>query len=387
MNMLKRFLSSRVQKGLQDFPAVAILGPRQCGKSTLAKSILEDQKQRSTLYLDLERPSNLNLFREPELFFSENKDKLICLDEIQRLPEFFPLLRSVIDDDNRNGQLLLLGSASRDLIRQSSESLAGRIHYLELSPFLIHELGEDKLRDLWLKGGFPRAILNTDENTAFEWHESFVNTFLERDLSNLGFNFPPLRMHRFWMMCAHIHGQLINRSKLGESLGVSYHTIQSYLEALEGSFMVRILRPFVDNLKKRLIKSPKVYIRDSGILHSLLNIKSFNELLGHPAYGSSWEGFAMENILSSIRGWEPSFYRDSYGNEIDLLLQKGNDRIAIEFKASTNPKPSAFIYKSIEVLSCSSAWIVSPVEIAYPLGKDIRVTSLSSMIQELQSKG
>jgi len=297
---IKRFFTEKIRERLLNIPGVIILGPRQCGKSTLAKAIIS--KIENAVYLDLERPSDINKLIDPEAFLSLNADKLICLDEIQRVPELFPILRSVIDENRRNGQFIILGSASPDLIRQSSETLAGRVSYFELTPFLFKEISEhsspNKLRKLWLRGGFPRSYLASDEKESFEWRLNFIRTFLERDIPQLGFRIPAKTLERFWKMCAHLHGQLLNSSKLGESLGVSHHTVRSYSDLLEQTFVLRVLRPYESNLKKRLIKSPKIYIRDTGLLHALLDIESHNELLGHPVYGASWEGFVIENILS-----------------------------------------------------------------------------------------
>ena len=375
---IERKLGSTVLKKLKNNPVVAILGPRQCGKSTLAKKVILPIK--NSLYLDLERSSDLNKLQDPEAFFLSNKNKLTCIDEIQRKPDIFPTIRSVVDEENRNGRFLILGSASPDLIRQSSESLAGRIAYLELTPFLFEELITHKksveLRDLWLKGGFPRSYLARDETESYEWRENFIKTFLERDIPQLGFRIPSKHIERFWMMCSHINGDVLNRSKLGESLGVSHHTVQTYLDILENTYMLRVLKPLETNLKKRLIKSSKLYIRDSGLLHSLLQIVNQNDLFGHPVYGASWEGFALENILSSISIWKPYFYRDSNGSEIDLILEKANKRIAVEFKVSTSPTISKRFYNSIRDVEANETWIVAPVSDTYKLKPNIFVTSL-----------
>lgn len=383
---IERKLGSTVLKKLKNNPVVAILGPRQCGKSTLAKKVILPIK--NSLYLDLERSSDLNKLQDPEAFFLSNKNKLTCIDEIQRKPDIFPTIRSVVDEENRNGRFLILGSASPDLIRQSSESLAGRIAYLELTPFLFEELITHKksveLRDLWLKGGFPRSYLARDETESYEWRENFIKTFLERDIPQLGFRIPSKHIERFWMMCSHINGDVLNRSKLGESLGVSHHTVQTYLDILENTYMLRVLKPLETNLKKRLIKSSKLYIRDSGLLHSLLQIVNQNDLFGHPIYGASWEGFALENILSSISIWKPYFYRDSNGSEIDLILEKANKRIAVEFKVSTSPSISKRFYNSIRDVEANETWIVAPVSDTYKLKPNIFVTSLYELIKHLQ---
>lgn len=375
---IERLLTEKVKRKLQNSPAVCILGPRQCGKSTLAKAIISNKKD--TLYLDLERPSDINKLRDPEAFFSINSDKLICLDEIQRLPEIFPVMRSVIDGNGRNGQFLMLGSASPDLIKQSSETLAGRISYVELTGFLFLEVNKSKglktLRNLWLKGGFPRSYLIADETASYEWRLDFIRTFLERDIPQLGFKTPAKKLERFWQMCAHVHGQLLNCSMIGESMGVSHHTIRSYVDMLEQTFVLRVLLPYKSNLKKRLVKSPKLYIRDTGLLHALLGVESNNDLLGHPIYGYSWEGFVVENILSCFPNWNAFFYRTGLGTEIDLILEKGSRRVAVECKASSAPVLNKGFWNALDDLEIEEAWIIAPVKDVYPIKNKVKVVSL-----------
>ncbi len=376
-NYIPRTLEQKVHGKLRHNPAVVILGPRQCGKSTLAKKVIEGIPD--STYLDLEKPSHINMLQDPEAFFELNADRLICLDEIQRTPDIFTILRSVIDERNRNGQFLLLGSASRDLIRQSSETLAGRISYLELTPFLLNEVVKKAdihaLRNFWLRGGFPRSYLASDETISFEWREDFIQTFLERDIPQLGLHLSANLLRRFWQMCAHIHGQVFNASKLGESLGITYHTVQSYIDLLDQTFLLRVLRPLSVNLKKRLIKSPKIYIRDPGLLHALLAVQSQNDLLGHPIYGASWEGFVIEQIIANLPGWQPFFYRTSTGGEIDLILEKGRRRIAIECKVSTALHLSRGWWNALHDLDIHAAWIIAPVQERYPLKKNVHVCS------------
>ena len=248
---VKRTLSEKIQQKLHNIPAVIILGPRQCGKTTLAKAFISGIAR--AVYLDLERPSDINKLRDPEAFFSLNADKLICLDEIQRVPELFAVLRGVIDANSRNGQFIILGSASPDLVKQSSETLAGRMSYLDLTPFLFMEVSQDDspsvLRELWLRGGFPRSYLMPDDRESFEWRLDFIRTFLERDIPQLGFRIPARALERLWKMCAHTHGQLLNSSRFGESLGVSHHTVRSYIDLLEQTFVLRVLQPYEANLK------------------------------------------------------------------------------------------------------------------------------------------
>lgn len=378
---IPRTLSDTIYKRLKHRPVVAILGPRQCGKSTLAKHILSQLS--NTLYLDLEKTSDHNKLRDPEAFFSVNAGKLICLDEIQRVPDLFPILRSIIDEENRNGQLLLLGSASRDLIQQSSESLAGRISYLELTPFLLPEIKKNQLRSLWLRGGFPQSFLETDHGESYIWRKDFIRTFLERDIPQLGFSIPARSIERLWRMCAHSHGQILNATKLGASLGISHHTIKSYIDILSETFLLRILEPYSSNLKKRLVKSPKIYIRDSGLLHALLDINSHNDLLGHTVYGTSWEGFALETIISMTPDWRHYFYRTSTGVELDLVMVRGERKIAIEFKVATSPKPGKGFWIAIRDLEISETYIVSPVNDSYPIENGVQIQTLSGVLKKL----
>ena len=363
-----RALQKRLDNQLSRIPVVAILGPRQCGKSTLAKAYLE--KLYASVILDLERPADLRSLSDPEAYFAANDDKLICIDEIQNYPDLFPVLRYETDRRARNGQFLILGSASPDLIRQSSESLAGRITYLELTPFLLDEIGApaESIRSLWLRGGFPRSYLAENDDASFEWRLDFIRTFLERDIPSLGINISTLQIRRLWTMLAHSSGQVVNYSKLSESLGISRNTVRHYIEILEHTYMVRLLQPWYSNIKKRLVKSPKIYIRDSGILHSLLEIDNHNVLFSHPGYGQSWESFALENILSMIDGkWRPSFYRSEKGNEIDLILEKGSQRICLEFKASSAPRVSKGFWVAHEDIQPGLSWIVAPVVQSYPM--------------------
>ncbi len=384
-----RSVSWQIDQRLREMPAVALLGARQCGKSTLAKTVLESNP--NGIYLDLERPRDRNKLQDAEMFLGLNRDKLICLDEIQRIPEFFALLRGVIDERRSNGQFLILGSASRDLIRQSSESLAGRISYLELTPFFLSEVaseGESALRKLWLRGGFPRSHLADDDGGSFRWRLDFIRSFLERDIPQLKLRIPPERIERLWQMCAHTHGQLLNYSKLAGSLGITDHTVRTYIELLSGAFMVRILMPFHGNLKKRLVKSPKVYIRDSGILHTLLGIETLNDLLGHPVYGASWEGLIIENILAGLKPQvKISFYRTARGAELDLVMEKGGTCLAIECKVSSSPTISRGCHQAIQDLGIEHTWIVAPVDERYPVAQNITVVPLDECFTDLQAWG
>ena len=384
--MIERLLEPRVRQWLGRFPAVAILGPRQCGKSTLARTVLAGFP--GAVHLDLERPSEAARLRDPEAFFAANAGRLVCLDEIQRVPELFPVLRAVLDDGRRNGQVLVLGSASPELLRQSSESLAGRIGYLELTPFLLPEVlsakaGPGELRTHWRRGGFPRSYLAATEDDSREWREEFIRTFLERDLPQLGVKVAAGTLHRFWQMAAHYHGELWNASKISQSLGVSQPTVQSYVRMLEHAFMLRVLPPLEANLKKRLVKTPKVYLRDSGLLHALLHLETENDLLGQPVYGSSWEGYVIEQVLGLLPGWEAFFYRTSTGSECDLVLQRGRRRLAIECKASSAPELTPDFHRAIEDLQPETTWVVAPVKAPYPAGHEIKVAPLPELLEEL----
>ncbi len=345
--------------------------------------------RKKTVVLDLERPSDLRKLEDPEFFFATQADQMICIDEVQRVPDLFSIMRSAIDADRRNGRFLILGSASQDLIRQSSETLAGRIQFLELTPFTLEEMfprfgsGSETVSRAWLRGGFPESVLAETERVSLTWRESFVRTFLERDLGQLGFNLSASTMRRFWTMLAHYHGNLLNGAKLGQALGVSIPTVGRYLDALEQTYMVRVLRPLEINLKKRMVKSPKVYLRDSGVLHALLEIENLEGLMGHPVVGASWEGHAMENIITAMSRWRPSFYRTSGGEEIDLVLERGRKRLVFEFKASMSPRVSRGFAGTLEVLQPACAWVVAPVKEAWELPQGAKVCDLTTVLSDL----
>ena len=381
---INRFLEKEILENLKFFPVVAILGSRQSGKSTLVKKL--QKKIANFLYLDLEKLSDLEKLNDPELFFKINKEKTVCLDEIQRRPDLFPFLRSIIDEDRRPGKIILLGSASQDLLKQSSESLAGRISYSELSPFFYTELQNLKnysIENHWIKGGYPQSFLAPNNDLSILWRNNFIKTFFERDLPELGIKISSQKLQRFFMMCTHSTGQIINNSKLGESLGLSYHAVQNYIDILEQTFLVRKLFPYFENTKKRIIKSPKIYIRDSGIIHSILKINNFNELLGHPIFGASWESFALENILARLKNFDPYFYRTSSGTEIDLILKKGTKKIAVEFKAASAPKVGKGFYNALNDLQINEAWIIAPINESYPIKKNIMISGLHDFLKNL----
>jgi len=369
--LIKREAGARVRNLLADFPAVAILGPRQCGKTSLARSLLS---QARSLYLDLERPRDAERLRDADLFLGQHREELVCLDEVQRMPALFPLLRSLIDDDPRPGRFLLLGSASPDLIRFGSESLAGRLAVHELTPFTVAEAvpaAADVLAH-WRRGGFPRSLLARDESASFEWRTSFIRSFLERDLGLLGIRTEPAAMGRFWRMVAHHHAQVLNLSTLGGSLGVTHPTVRARVDAMVGAFMLRLLPPLEANLGKRLVKSPKIYLRDAGLLHALLDIETGDDLFGHPSYGASWEGHVIEQAITAAAGWRPSFYRTSDGTELDLVLERGRRRIALECKASSAPQVGRGFWNALDALRIKEAYVVAPVARPWPMEKRVK---------------
>lgn len=377
-----RHLEDSIRKYQQIFPIIAILGPRQCGKSTLIKQLFSPET--NSIYLDLQNLEDLNKLNDPRLFFNSNAQKIICLDEIQLIPELFSVLRSVVDENRQNGRFILLGSASRELVQQSSESLAGRIGYLSLTPFQINELPTIDQQTCWNRGGFPDSVLAENDEFSAIWRENFIKTYVERDLPQLGFQIPALQLRRFLIMCAHNQGQMLNLSKLGSSMNLTHPTIRKYIDIFEQTFIVRALPPFGINVKKRLVKSPKIYVRDSGLLHQLLGIKNMDALFSHPVFGSSWEGFVIEQILSAI-DVPAYFYRTATGDEMDLVLDIHGKIIAIECKASVAPQVTKGFYKAIEVLKPVKTFIVAPIETTmYALQENIFVGSLKDVIYEIK---
>ena len=355
----------------------AIIGARQVGKSTLSKKILANYP--NSIYLDLELEKNQRALTEPYLFFEQNKDKLICLDEIQLLPDIFKEMRGFIDEYPKT-KFLVLGSSSPELMRQSSETLAGRIFYYELTPFLFTEIKEKvDLTQYWFKGGFPKSILNENDFSS-EWLSNYIKTYLERDIQQFGYNLPPENLKRLWMMIAHLNGQILNYAQLAQSLGISAPTVKNYTDILEHTFMVRRLQPYFINIKKRIIKSPKIYIRDTGILHQLLNIDSINTLYTHPIYGFSWESMIIENIIQKYRTYQAFYYRTSNGNEVDLLLVKGNKKIAIEIKVSSAPQVTNGFWNALEDLKVEKAYVIAQVPMPYPLKNNVMVYPLEEFL-------
>ncbi len=373
--MIRRSLEKNILLSLDQFPAVGIIGSRQVGKTTLALMVAESRKSRA-VYLDLERPSDLAKLGDAELYLRSMADSLVIIDEIQRRPDLFPVMRSLIDEQRRPSRFLILGSASPALLRQSSESLAGRIAYHELKPFSIREvvaLPED-INRLWNRGGYPESFLAQSDAASLKWREAFIQTYLERDIPNLGLHIPAVTLRRFWLMLAHCQGQLWNASKIAGSLGVDSKTARRYLDVLDDTFMVRQLLPLRATLKKRLVKSPKVYLRDAGLLHSLFGIQTYEQLLGHPAAGASWEGWCLEQVLSVVRpNTAAYFYRTSAGAEIDLVLQSPGDEppTAVEAKFSLDPRPTRGFWSALTDLRPVRSFVVYPGTEFYPLDENV----------------
>ena len=377
---IHRYIETEVLKSIQNFPVTAVTGPRQCGKSTLVKHLLDIYPK--SIYLDLEKPSDLRKLEDAEWFLTSQKDNLICIDEIQRKPELFPLIRSLVDDWNKQGCFLILGSASRDLLRQSSESLAGRISYKRLTPFLWKELENDySIEKYFSAGAFPRSLLTEEKEISFEWRESFIITFLERDLLQWT-GFTTTTMKRLWQMLAHVNGQTVNYSTLATSLGITSVTVKSYIDLLAGTYMIETVPPYISNLGKRLVKSPKVYISDSGITAALLGLRSFDELSGHPAFGSIWEQIVLSNLKGLYPNAEFFYYRTTNGAEIDFVMKQHNVVLAIECKASYSPSLSKGNYLAIEDVAPKCTFIVTPSPDSWSMKQNIEVVSLT----ELKSK-
>jgi predicted AAA+ superfamily ATPase len=379
----RKRLENRVWQGLRRSPAVAILGPRQCGKTTLARAIAAATDQPKRLF-DLEHPADEAALQNP-LLALERLRGLIIIDEVQRKPELFPLLRVLIDRPEQPAQFLLLGSASPHLVRGVTESLAGRIAFVDMQGFTTDEVASDALRMLWRRGGFPRSFLADDDPSSFAWRTDFVRSFLERDFGTLGLGATPLSLGRLWRMAAHYHGQYLNASEFGRSLGETHKTVQRHLEMLEAAFMVRLLRPWFTNLGKRLVRRPKLYVRDSGLLHSLLGIPDEAALLGHPKLGGSWEGFAMEQLLAQLPPGDCSFWATQSGAELDLLVVVDGKLIGFEFKVSDAPKLTRSMSIACQDLGLHRLVVVSPASVRYPLADRIDVMPLPEAIAEICS--
>lgn len=385
--MIERQAQLGLATRMKQSPAVLLLGPRQVGKSTLARTFAATRPDATVL--DLERASDRALLAEPELFLARHRNHLVVLDEVQLMPELFSALRPEIDAQREPGRFLLLGSASGDLLRQKSESLAGRLSYLELPPVLAAELPSDlgTLQQLWLRGGFPLSLLAPDETESYQWRRDFIESFLLRDLAQMGVRFAAESLHRFWRMQAHLQGQQANASALGQSLGgLAHTTVTRYMDTLVDAMMLRRLEPYFVNSGKRLVKSPKVYVRDSGLLHALLGIADLNALQGHPIVGASWEGFVIEQIAAALPpGAHLSYYRTAAGTELDAVVELGARRIGFEVKFSAAPTVTKGFWQAIDDLKLDAAYVVAPVARSFPLRAGVEVIGVDGIDTAIQA--
>lgn len=368
----------KVKKAISRSPVTALLGPRQCGKTTLAR--IFSQTGKSTFF-DLESAPDQRRLQNAELVLGA-LDGLVVLDEIQVMPELFNVLRVLVDRPANRARFLILGSASPDIIKSTSETLAGRVEFVELTGFDLVEVKPAAWKDLWLRGGFPRSFLADNDENSLAWREGFIRTFLERDIPQLGINIPASAMRRFWTMLAHYHAQTWNASEFSRSLGVSDKTIRSYLDVLTGTFMIRQLQPWYENIGKRQVKTPKIYFRDSGLLHSLLDVRDWHGLLGHPKVGASWEGYALEQILQIIQPAQAYFWGVHSAGELDLMFTQGKYKYGVEIKFSEAPEITPSMKSAVEALKLSHLWVVYPGEHSYPVDKKITVLPLG-MIADL----
>ena len=371
--ILRKKYINEIDAATRRAPVVSLLGSRQCGKTTLARLFGD---KHGVTYFDLESIPDQRRLQNPELMLGSLKG-LVILDEIQIMPELFSVLRVLVDRPDNQAEFLILGSASPHIIKNVSETLAGRTEFIELSGFTIEETGKESQEKRWLRGGFPLSFLAGSNQDSLAWRENFIRTFLERDIPQLGISIPAQAMRRFWTMLAHYHGQTLNASELGRSMGLSDKTIKSYLDILTGTFMVRQLQPWFENISKRQIKAPKIYFRDSGILHSLLDIPDHHHLMGHPRLGASWEGFALEQILQIVGPTEPYFWATHSGAEVDLFFSKDGNRYGVEFKFNEAPKISKSMHIAVGDLGLSHLYVIYPGKESYPVAENISVVSLA----------
>lgn len=379
--MIKRRIEEKLLKTINFFPVTGIIGPRQVGKTTLAKKI-STLIEKDTVYIDLENPRDQLKISDPNLFFESNLDRCIIIDEIQLQPNLFPIIRSMVDLNRTPARFILLGSSSPLLIKETSETLAGRIAYIELAGLNIEEVSN--YNELWFKGGFPDAYLSPDNSIWQQWEENFIKTYIERDLPLMGLRISPSIFRNLWMMLAHTHGNIINFSNIGKSLELSSTTIKKYLNFLENAFLIRQLQPYSINLKKRIVKSPKIFIRDTGMLHHLLFLSNKDSLEGHPIKGNSFEGFVIEQILQKTQSnYQASFYRTQNGAECDLVLEQGNKAIfAIEIKYSSTPKPTKGNLISFGDINAEQNFILTPDSDDYLIAENIRICSLYTFVSQ-----
>lgn len=365
-------------------PVIGILGPRQVGKTTLAKIFLKEL-EKETIYLDLERPSDFQKLAEPELFLRTNQDKCVVIDEVQLMPQLFPLIRALVDEHRIPLRFVLLGSASPDIIRDSSESLAGRISYIQLHPFSRFEIPETPIQKHHFLGGFPLSILAKSEKQSLRWLDDFINTYITRDLPILGMPANPVMTRRLWEMLAWQNGSLLNASSLGKSLGITNHTVNTYMDFLEGAFMIHRIKPFYVNMKKRIVKTPKIYISDTGILHRLLGLESFDSLFGSPMLGGSWEAFVINQIMAEKpKNIDLFFYRTHAGTEVDIVLTKAQQPVAsLEVKFTSTPVVTKGFWNGIADLGTKHNFIITPVDDEYPAKANITVIGLDRFLKRL----
>lgn len=379
--MQRKHYLNEISKKFKNHPVVTLLGPRQCGKTTLAKMYVEEAQSSPSMvhYFDLEDPVDIARLQNPKLTL-EPLEGTIIIDEIQHIPDLFKLLRVLVDNKSSQQKYLILGSASRELIRQSSESLAGRISYLELTPFSFFETHD--LETLWLRGGFPKSFLAPTLEDSYDWREAYITTYLEHDLPLLGIQIAPQSLRRFWEMLAHYHGNVLNASELGRSFGSADTTIRRYLDVLSGTFMMRQLQPWHANIKKRQVKSPKIYFRDSGLFHTLLRIKTSEELNRHIKLGASWEGFALEEIIRKhhAKPHDCYFWQTHAGAELDLLLLIHDKKMGFEFKYADAPKTTKSMHAAISDLELEHLYVIYPGSIDYALTENITVVGLRNYL-------
>jgi len=375
--------TNEINELLKETPVVALIGPRQVGKATLARIIASNYSQVS--FFDLENPAHLAKLNDP-LLALQSLSGLVIIDEIQHQPDLFKVLRFLVDQPNNNRHFLVLGSASPILLSQTSESLAGRIAYVEIHGFSLQEVGEEHEEKLWLRGSFPRAYLASTEASSVRWREEFIRTFLERDLPQLGIKVPAITMRRFWMMLAHYHGQIWNSAEFARSFGMSDKVVRHYLDILTSTFIVRQLAPWWENISKRQVKAPKIFLADCGLLHTLLGLDNKEELESHPKVGASWEGFAMNTILTQLNVLpEECFFWSTYtGAELDLVIMRGNTRIGFEFKRSSAPKMTKSFTIALQDLNLSHIYVVYVGNEIYPLANQITALGLSNILSTLK---
>lgn len=390
--MIQRLLKNQLTKALGSMPVVALLGSRQVGKTTLALEIAESYTAKPSLYLDLELDSDLAKLNEPESYLRRFKNQLLIIDEVQLKPDLFRVLRGLVDirkrSGERSGQFLLLGSASRDLLQQSSETLAGRIQFLELKPLSILEvqatdpLGFNPVK-LWFRGGFPDSYLAQNEDASWNWRSAFISSYVERDILRMGLQIPATKMRRFWTMLSHFHGQQVNLLNLGKSLEVSHTTIRNYLDILTDLYMVRQVQPWSGNTKKRIVKSPKIYLRDTGLLHRLLSISDYEMLLGNPLVGHSWEGFIIENIITTLSDkWQYSYYRTTTQAEIDLIIEGPRRQVwAIEVKRTTVPKIKVSFHRACVDIGATKKFVVYSGTERFPIAENTEAVGISEFLE------